>query len=65
MAGVSPSAAGERCVGDTSDDDSFEERKRAVDLRGQRTQQLAPPPPPPRPLVTRSSVTFDMLVSAT
>ena len=64
MAGVSPSAAGERCVGDGSDDDNFEERKRAVDLNDQRTQQLAPPPPP-RPLVTRSSITFDMLVSAT
>ena len=62
MAGVSPSAAGERGIGDVSDDDTFEERKRAVDLRGQRTQELTLPPPP-RPLTTRPSVTFDMLVS--
>lgn len=60
LTGVSLPAAGERGHGDVSDDESPELNTGAANLGGQRSRTLMPPPP--RPLVTRSSITMDMLV---
>lgn len=60
LTGVSLPATGERGHGDVSDDESPELNTGATNLGGQRSRTLMPPPP--RPLVTRPSITMDMLV---